>query len=145
MGTFKGTTRDLETIIQSLRPKFGGDSYHLMNNNCNSFANELMLRLTGQEIPGWINRMANMGSYCSCLMPEQQAANAPVDSAQSSGQGTGFYTRAGRNATSATTTNSTVFATSGAKLGGYGDTGSEVIMEDRREKLRAAATKRFSS
>jgi len=84
MGEFKGTSKDIETIVQSLRPQFGGNDYHLLNRNCNSFANEFVSRLLGKEIPGYVNRMANIGSYFSCLLPPQMTGNAPVDNASQS-------------------------------------------------------------
>lgn len=87
MGDFKGTSKDIETIIQSLRPQFGGKDYHVLNRNCNSFANEFLLRLIGKEIPGYVNRMANIGSYFSCLLPPQMAGNAPVDDPSGHHQG----------------------------------------------------------
>jgi hypothetical protein len=80
MGVYKGTSKDLETIIQSLKPHFQGDSYHLLNKNCNSFANEFCTRVVGKGIPGYVNRMANIGSYFSCLLPPQVTnGGAPVD------------------------------------------------------------------
>jgi hypothetical protein len=90
MGDFKGTSKDIETIIQSLRPQFGGKDYHVLNRNCNSFANEFLLRLIGKEIPGYVNRMAHIGSYFSCLLPPQMAGNAPVDDTSGQHQGDGY-------------------------------------------------------
>ncbi|RYY89591.1 hypothetical protein EON63_00390, partial [archaeon] len=101
LGTFKGTTRDLEAIIQSMRSKFSGNDYHILNNNCNAFANEFSMRLLGKEIPGYVNRMANIGSYFSCLLPEN-ATGSPVNdplAANSAGSSTGFYSKPGRLAT----------------------------------------------
>lgn len=89
MGEFKGTTRDLETIVQSLRPQFSGSDYHVLNKNCNSFANEFLLRLLNKEAPGFVNRMAYIGSFFSCLMPENMGNNAPVDNAPAN-QGSSF-------------------------------------------------------
>ncbi|KAK4257364.1 hypothetical protein QN277_006961 [Acacia crassicarpa] len=31
---------------------------------------DLSRRLTGKRIPGWVNRLANLGALCSCLLPE---------------------------------------------------------------------------
>lgn len=117
MGTFKGTTRDLETIIQSLRPSFGPDDYNVITKNCNHFANEFMVRLIGQEIPAWVNRMANFGSVCACMLPDQQANNSPVNAPPDSSSG--FYTRPGRLATHQSTpqTPSSSQASTGRRLG----------------------------
>lgn len=108
MGEFKGTTRDLETIVQSLRPQFSGSDYHVLNKNCNSFANEFLLRLLGKEAPGYVNRMAYIGSFFSCLMPDQTANSAPVDNVPAN-QGSSFSSsgsvyRAGNNNNNRTTT-----------------------------------------
>eukprot|EP01031_Cornospumella_fuschlensis_P026562 gene26562-32102_t len=152
LGTFKGTTRDLEAIIQSLRSKFSGNDYHILNNNCNSFANEFCLRLLGKEIPGYVNRMANIGSYFSCLLPEN-AAGSPVNdpsASNSAGANTGFYSKPGRLASHSAGgsggTTSALHENKGVKLGGSGS--ADVVIEDhreRRERMRQAATKRFSS
>jgi len=85
MGVYKGTSKDLETIIQSLKPHFQGDSYNLLNKNCNSFANEFCQRVVGKGIPGYVNRMANLGSYFSCLLPPNLTNGAPVDNNNNSG------------------------------------------------------------
>lgn len=122
MGVFKGTTKDLETIIQSLRPYYKGDDYHILNKNCNNFANDFLVKIVGREAPSYVNRMAYLGSFCSCLMPPQQANQAPVDagSGRNTGSGpvyspvsTGNPSYSSRN-TSAPTTS---FSTPGRKLG----------------------------
>lgn len=121
MGTFKGTSKDIETIISQLRPQFQGSDYHVLNKNCNAFANAFVQRLVGKEIPGYVNRMANFGSYFSCLLPDGTANNAPVDaggssSAPSSYSGGGGYTRVPTSSrTPSTTTNA--FSAPGKKLG----------------------------
>ncbi|CAH1433807.1 unnamed protein product [Lactuca virosa] len=38
--------------------------------NCNHFTNEVLMRLTGKPIPGWVNRLAKLSSFCNCLLPE---------------------------------------------------------------------------
>jgi hypothetical protein len=49
--------------LDDLREKFPGNSYHYMRKNCNSFSNALAEALLGEEIPGYINRMAKIGSF----------------------------------------------------------------------------------
>ncbi len=124
MGAFKGTTKDLETIILSLKPFYKGDDYHILNKNCNNFANDLLVKIVGREAPSFVNRMAYLGSYCSCLMPPQQANQAPVDNGGRSAGGGSVYSpvstnpsyeyRAARNASSS---NSAAFSAPGKKLG----------------------------
>lgn len=120
MGVFKGTTKDLETIIQSLRPHFKGDDYHVLNKNCNNFANEFLIKLVGKEAPSYVNRMAYVGSYCSCLMPQQQANNAPVDngSGRSSGGGSVYSPVSNPSYEKRSNSNSSnAFSAPGKKLG----------------------------
>ncbi|KAE8718784.1 hypothetical protein F3Y22_tig00109987pilonHSYRG00012 [Hibiscus syriacus] len=50
--------------------EYHGDTYHLISKNCNHFTDDMAHRLTGKSIPGWVNRMARLGSLCSCLLPE---------------------------------------------------------------------------
>ena len=82
MGTFQGTSADFDRIISSLRESFPGSEYNVLTRNCNSFAEELVRRLLHKEIPLYINRMANIGSYFSCLFPQNQLNNAPVNEQQ---------------------------------------------------------------
>ena len=49
---------------------WSGDSYHVMNRNCNCFGRELVLRLVGKDVfPGWINRVADCGVCCARWVP----------------------------------------------------------------------------
>eukprot|EP01035_Chromulina_nebulosa_P019696 gene19696-25618_t len=78
LGTYNGSSQDIQSIISDLRSVFKGSDYHIVNRNCNSFSNELSLRLLGKEIPSYINRMANIGSYFSCLI-DPLIANASTN------------------------------------------------------------------
>eukprot|EP00249_Psilotum_nudum_P010846 c22804_g1_i1 orf=355-999(-) len=60
----------LREVIECIAGEYNGDMYHLIGRNCNHFSNDLSIRLTGRSIPGWINRLANIGSFCNCLLPE---------------------------------------------------------------------------
>ncbi|KAI7744650.1 hypothetical protein M8C21_006431 [Ambrosia artemisiifolia] len=48
---------------------YNGDTYHLLVKNCNHFCNDICYKLTGKSIPKWVNRMANLGSVFSCVLP----------------------------------------------------------------------------
>ena len=63
LGEFSGTSRDVDKIIDSLRPRFQGDSYNLLTKNCNSFADALVQQLLGTPIPPYVNRLAYLGSF----------------------------------------------------------------------------------
>lgn len=85
LGVFEGSQRDIDRLLDELRPAFRGEDYHILNCNCNHFADAFVQKLLGREIPGYVNRLAYIGSFFSCLMPPQLSNQAPVDSAGSSG------------------------------------------------------------
>ncbi|XP_020584232.1 deSI-like protein At4g17486 isoform X2 [Phalaenopsis equestris] len=49
---------------------YRGDTYHLIFNNCNHFSKDMCCKLTGNPIPKWVNRLAKIASFCTCLLPE---------------------------------------------------------------------------
>ncbi|KAF9613231.1 hypothetical protein IFM89_006332 [Coptis chinensis] len=61
---------EFRAFLESMASEYHGDTYHLISKNCNHFTDDLSLRLTGKQIPGWINRLARLGAFCSCLLPE---------------------------------------------------------------------------
>ncbi|CAH2078776.1 unnamed protein product [Thlaspi arvense] len=70
LGTTSMSRSDFRTYMEKLSRQYHGDTYHLIAKNCNHFTEEVCLQLTGQPIPGWINRLARVGSFCNCLLPE---------------------------------------------------------------------------
>lgn len=84
MGVYNGTTKDLEITIDELKRSFQGSDYNVLTKNCNCFAEALVQKLLGKSIPGYVNRMAEIGSYFSCLLPPSITNQAPVDSTQES-------------------------------------------------------------
>lgn len=79
MGDFKGTSRDLDNILRDLRQIFRGSDYHILSKNCNAFADEFLKRTVGKELPGYVNRLAFVGSMFSCLLPQSLTNAAPVN------------------------------------------------------------------
>ncbi|KAH1067732.1 hypothetical protein J1N35_032719 [Gossypium stocksii] len=61
---------EFRALIESVASEYHGDTYHLISKNCNHFTEDMVHRLTGKRIPGWVNRLARIGSLCSCLLPE---------------------------------------------------------------------------
>jgi hypothetical protein len=53
---------DVKLIIESLGEDFRGDQYHLLNKNCNHFAEAFVQVLCGQSIPKWVNRLASFSA-----------------------------------------------------------------------------------
>nr|GEZ15158.1 hypothetical protein [Tanacetum cinerariifolium] len=58
------------SFMEQLSNKYYGNTYHLIAKNCNHFTNKVSIRLTGKPIPGWVNSLAKVGSYCNCLLPK---------------------------------------------------------------------------
>ncbi|KAL2651211.1 hypothetical protein R1flu_019339 [Riccia fluitans] len=70
MGSTDTTPQEFRSFIERCADEYSGNSYHLITKNCNHFSNDVCVRLTGKEIPGWVNRLAGIGSFCNCLLPE---------------------------------------------------------------------------
>ncbi|KAL7494509.1 hypothetical protein ACHAWT_003172 [Skeletonema menzelii] len=158
LGSFEGGSAELSSAISDLRDEFGPDRYNLIKRNCNHFANALVWRLLKRTIPGHVNRLANIGQCCSCLLPKKLLEESPVgpNGGGGGGSGGGFqvYGRDKKNDSISTQ----AFSGSGVALGSQ-DTGSRVpllgswrggkkkeeTLTDRREKARMAALARFEA
>lgn len=57
-------------LVQAMGQEYKGNRYHLLQMNCNSFSADLCRRLTGQEAPTWVNRLANLAVSLHCLLPQ---------------------------------------------------------------------------
>ncbi|XP_058776402.1 deSI-like protein At4g17486 [Vicia villosa] len=64
------------SFIERLSTKYHGETYHLIAKNCNHFTDEVCQELTGKPIPAWVNRLARVGSFCNCLLPESLQVEA---------------------------------------------------------------------
>lgn len=62
MGQVDLSQEQLDIIIAELGEKYTGTSYHLMGRNCNHFTAELVNILCNKNVPGWINRLAGLGT-----------------------------------------------------------------------------------
>ena len=139
MGEFKGTSRDMDKILDELRVEFRGTDYNIILRNCNHFAEAFIKKLLNKEIPGYINRLAFIGSFFSCLIPPQLTNEAPVND--------------GNNSNTRSITESTkplnAFSGTGMKLGSdtanSGTNAAETIsINERREILAKAAAMRMT-
>ncbi|KAH0863239.1 hypothetical protein HID58_080450 [Brassica napus] len=82
LGTTTMSRSDFRSYMEKLSRKYHGDTYHLIAKNCNHFTEQVCLQLTGKPVPGWINRLARVGSFCNCLLPESiqlTAVSAPSE------------------------------------------------------------------
>ncbi|XP_027335764.1 deSI-like protein At4g17486 [Abrus precatorius] len=94
LGSTDMSRSEFRSFMERLSAKYHGDTYHLIAKNCNHFSDEVCQQLTGKPIPAWVNRLARVGSFCNCLLPEslQVAAvrHLPEHLAQSDDEGSEF-------------------------------------------------------
>ena len=130
LGAFEGGSPALHKALDVLRDDFGPHDYNLIRRNCNHFANALVWKLLGKTLPGHVNRLADIGVCCSCLLPRKLLETAPVgdesSSASSSSSSSSYLVKAGNrsNASNSTYKNAPSFQGSGARLGGVDSTSS---------------------
>jgi len=154
LGEVDADSREVESIVESLRSEWPGSRYHVMKNNCNSFSLELGRRLTGRAVPGWINRLSAIGnaahSACSCLLPDDSAlGNSPVGGGSSSSSSSSSSSQSSSVGGAKTTTS---FSGTGYVVGGGSGSGSAAVSTTSstggrasREIMLAAALKRTQS
>lgn len=53
---------EFRQFIEAVASEYHGDTYHLISKNCNHFTDDMSTRLTGKNIPGWVNRLAKLGA-----------------------------------------------------------------------------------
>uniref|UniRef100_A0ACD5Z3K7 Uncharacterized protein n=1 Tax=Avena sativa TaxID=4498 RepID=A0ACD5Z3K7_AVESA len=70
LGTTDMSREEFRLFIETLAGKYHGNTYHLISKNCNHFTDDVCKNLTGKPIPGWVNRLARVGSVFDCLLPE---------------------------------------------------------------------------
>lgn len=71
---FMGTTSldpfQIREFMERQSANYNGDTYHLIVKNCNHFCEDICHKLTGNSIPKWVNRLARIGSFCNCILPD---------------------------------------------------------------------------
>ncbi|KDO42984.1 hypothetical protein CISIN_1g032500mg [Citrus sinensis] len=60
---------EVRTVMEDLAEEYKGNAYNLITKNCNHFCNDACIRLTGNPIPSWVNRLARIGFFCNCVLP----------------------------------------------------------------------------
>ncbi|KAG5000896.1 hypothetical protein AAZX31_08G213600 [Glycine max] len=60
---------EVRAVMEELAAEYRGNAYNLITKNCNHFCNDACLRLTGNPIPSWVNRLARIGFMCNCVLP----------------------------------------------------------------------------
>nr|CAH67612.1 OSIGBa0106P14.2 [Oryza sativa] len=76
MGTTGMSRAEFRSFIEKLTVKYNGNSYHLISKNCNHFTDDVSKNLTGKPIPGWVNRLARVGSFFNYLLPKSIQVSA---------------------------------------------------------------------
>ncbi|ERN08454.1 hypothetical protein AMTRI_Chr12g237240 [Amborella trichopoda] len=61
--------KEVRSLMEQLASEYTGNSYHLIMKNCNHFCNDACIKLTGNPIPRWVNRLARIGFLCNCVLP----------------------------------------------------------------------------
>ncbi|KAF8041775.1 hypothetical protein BT93_A0393 [Corymbia citriodora subsp. variegata] len=60
---------EVRAVMEDLAQDYRGDAYNLITKNCNHFCNDACIKLTGNPIPNWVNRLARIGFLCNCVLP----------------------------------------------------------------------------
>ncbi|CAM0871307.1 unnamed protein product [Alopecurus aequalis] len=79
VGTTNMSRSEVRTFLEDLAEDYHGATYHLIVKNCNHFTADVCKRLTGKPTPGWVNRLARLGSVCNCVLPENIKVSAVRD------------------------------------------------------------------
>ncbi|CAG9464018.1 unnamed protein product [Pedinophyceae sp. YPF-701] len=56
------STEEIKAILRDMQYHWPGQSYHILDRNCNGFCEELARRLGVKVPPGWLNRLARGSS-----------------------------------------------------------------------------------
>ncbi|KAL4342530.1 hypothetical protein GQ457_08G000510 [Hibiscus cannabinus] len=71
-GSINMPMSEFRALIEKMASRYRGNSYHLIYKNCNHFTDDIVHKLTGKNIPGWVNRLARLGSLITadiCIFP----------------------------------------------------------------------------
>ncbi|KAJ1429177.1 PPPDE putative peptidase domain [Sesbania bispinosa] len=60
---------EVRAVMEDLAAEYRGNAYNLITKNCNHFCKDACVRLTGNPIPSWVNRLARIGFLCNCVLP----------------------------------------------------------------------------
>ncbi|KAJ6243941.1 hypothetical protein M0813_21732 [Anaeramoeba flamelloides] len=67
------TSREIRRCVETLQsdPRWQARNYHVLENNCNHFTNELIKELSDEQYsaPSWLNRPAKTGSWFIRCLP----------------------------------------------------------------------------
>ncbi len=69
IGTTPLSPAQVQRVVRAMGSEYKGNSYHLLERNCNQFSDDLCRRLTGAPAPAWVNRLAGLAVSLHCLLP----------------------------------------------------------------------------
>lgn len=52
---------EVRAVMEELADNYKGNAYNLITKNCNHFCNDACIKITGNPIPSWVNRLARIG------------------------------------------------------------------------------------
>ncbi len=110
LGTTRLTSREIIGILDQLKGDFPGNSYNVITRNCNHFSNEVSKRVLGKGIPGYVNRLACIGSVFKCCIPKELMKGPQQETASAT------------TSRSKPTTTTKVFGSRGIQIGGASKT-----------------------
>ncbi len=55
MGSTDLSPQQVQAMVQHMGQQYRGNRYHLLQKNCNHFANDLCVQLTGRQAPFWVS------------------------------------------------------------------------------------------
>lgn len=50
------TPQQVQQLVQQMGQQYKGNSYHLLQTNCNHFASDFCMQLVGKPLPPWVRR-----------------------------------------------------------------------------------------
>ena len=114
MGKTTHGSATIQKMVDEISREFNQSGYNVLSKNCNCYTRALAERVLGSQCtyPGWVNRMASIGSMFSCLIPEEalngQQVPSSADGVSSTG-GASFnaFSGTGRSLGSTASTSST--------------------------------------
>ncbi|KNC45902.1 ethylene-responsive element-binding protein [Thecamonas trahens ATCC 50062] len=139
LGATRLDNTEIRRLVDDMGREFLGSEYNLLSRNCNHFADAFARRLIGQGIPGWVNRLATIGTWFPCLLPASLVPPTP----ESAGVDGGFVAFAGEGrALRAGGSDAPAPSASGGAASSAADADERALM---RERAAAAAAKRWGA
>ncbi|KAL8153380.1 hypothetical protein V2J09_011140 [Rumex salicifolius] len=80
------SSEEVRKMMEELAVEYRGNAYNLITKNCNHFCNDACIRLTGNPIPSWVNRLARIGFLCKCIIPAGISTTKIVHDSNKSGE-----------------------------------------------------------